>query len=1451
MLLLLAVLTLLVVGPVPIAAGKIEPPGAADGPALAADSATPIQADFRSTEALKAAGDGLFIVRLDDAPVATYGGGKPGLARTRPDLGRGRGQRLRAASPAVQAYRAHLEDARGQVLTRAQQALDRRVRPQFVYDYVVNGFAAHFTPEEAARVAALPGVADVRPDEVYELHTDNGPQWIGADTVWGDGSEPALETRGEGVLVGMIDTGINPSNPSFAEVGPVDGYVHTNPFGTGNFRGACDPGNPQYQANVTCNDKLVGAWNFVADADPAGALDVDGHGSHTASTAAGNLVEAEVFSPTEAYLERTISGVAPHANVISYRGCQRGAGCPLSALTASINQAIADGVDVINYSIGGGSRDPWADENALAFLDARAAGVFVATSAGNSGPGAGTVGSPADAPWVTSVGASTHDRNLPNTLTLGGAAGAPGPYVGKSFTSGFGPATIVSAGDYPNPNDPGGNPLQCMEPYPAGTFDGEVVVCERGTIARVAKGANVLAGGAGGLVLMNDAPSGDSLNSDPHFLPAVHVGHSFGLDVLGWLSSVSGHTAEISGAVLDVDDGWGDVMAAFSSRGPNAQMDIISPNVAAPGVDIIAAYGSDDDVEWTLVSGTSMASPHVAGAGALLSGLHPGWTPAEIQSALMTTAITAGVLKEDSATAADWFDMGSGRIDVARASRAGLVLDETLANYEDADPSEGGDPKTLNLPSMANSQCLGSCTWTRTVTATALGAGTWETDTDAQTGLDIEVSPQSFTLADGQSQVLEITADVGGADEGAWLSGRVILTHGDAGTPTAHLPVAVVPTAGVIPDLVEIDTRRDAGSQLVTGLQALASPELSADAHGLAQATIHDEEVSQDPANGSPYDDIDDNWWTTFAVGADSLRLVAEIFATTAPDLDLFVGTGGTPSLATEVCRGTTAASFEYCDIDDPQAGTWWVMVQAWAATSPVTPDPFSLAVAAVPEASTGTMTIDVPESIGEGESFDARVFWDADMDSGDRWYGAFTLSSSPSNPGDIGTVPVNLRRHPDDVTKTVDSATAEHGDTLTYTITVEPNVTPVDLTYTIEDTIPDDLTYVEGSVTGDAVVDDGVVSWSGTMASPAGVEGDYSVATNLTDPSCDTPLGGWVDLQSFGIGPVVGIDGDGAWTAFASGAPIQFYGREFVGATLLSTGFTIFDFAANFGSPYWVPQSLPDAAAPNNLVASLWQDTEIVYDAVANSGVRLVTLGGTGADGWIIIDYDRVELFGGSADNWSHQLWVRRTPDPAGHDIVVAYNDLGSLSLPFTVGVENPGGLKGTAHVNAQPATGLIDDSTVVCFDYAGPSFDAHVITYQVTVDNDVHSGTLTNAAVHDTDNPGSQPVTASAGVLIDGIPEVVSVTVSPDLHRLRIGHTAQFTAIATLVDGSEIDVTTSADWESSNTAIVEVDDTGGILAMGGGFADVTATYEGHSDDAVVHVTGPPHWLPTPPGLR
>ena len=580
----------------------------------------------------------------------------------------------------------------------------------------------------------------------------------------------ATGTMGEGIIIGVIDTGINSSHPSFAAVGG-DGYAHTNPNGAGNYVGYC-VANPSF-----CNDKLIGAWALhPSSTNPE---DAAGHGSHVAGTAGGNfLQDAVLVAPTASYTFETVSGVAPHANIIAYQVCVPS--CPTSSTTAAVNQAVIDGVDVTNYSISGGS-NPYIETTAVAFRNAAVAGVFPANSAGNSGPGASTVGH--QGPWIMTVAASTHDRAILNSVVdLTSSGGSLPNILGQGPTLGYGPAPLVYAGDAPY-----NNPL--CNPFPAGTFTGQIVVCDRGAIGRVLKGQNVLNAGGGGMILLNDAPSAASLNDDTHVLPATHISYADGLVLKAWMATGTGHTGRITGGTVDYDDMYGDNMASFSSRGPAGATvaglaNLIKPDITAPGLNILAPYfaGFTPPPSFNIISGTSMSSPHAAGAAALVRALRPSWTPAEVKSALMMTGIT-DVAKEDNVTPGGPFDFGGGRINLTRAGDVGFVMDITGPEYLAANPATGGDPRLLNLPSFANNNCPDICSWTRTLRSALAEDQEYNAWVMADGGVTGTVTPSNFTIPAGGTQQVTVQVNVTGATVGAWAFTQVYIEP--VGGPTA------------------------------------------------------------------------------------------------------------------------------------------------------------------------------------------------------------------------------------------------------------------------------------------------------------------------------------------------------------------------------------------------------------------------------------------------------------------------------------------------------------------------------------------------------------------------------------------------------------------------------------------------------------------------------------------
>ena len=1406
---------------------------------LRAEKASPAKALTRGTVLELGTGSKAetYIVQLDSPAVPTRAGAE---------------SRGEARAQSESAYRAGLKSDQADLVSSISGITGGSADVLYRYTEAINGIAVKLTRAQAQKVSRLDGVAAVQVDFERELTTDKGPEWIGAPTVWDGTNVPAgfEGNQGEGVIVGILDSGLNPANPSFHDVVPEseggDGYDHTNPLGAGNYLGMCDPANTaQYVANWGCNDKLIGYYNFenpAAGGNPRDDVyDDDGHGSHTGSTTAGNQVDATAYAaegtPNEFSVTSTIKGVAPHANIIGYDVCD--GGCQGFSILASINQAILDDVDVINYSIGSAAAsNPWTDPDAVAFLNAREAGIHVATSAGNAGPGAATLGSPGDVPWMTTVGATTHDRKYVASVTdLASDAGAGPADIAGAGLSGptDGAFPLVDAASINN------NALCEAGKFPAGTdLAGQIILCDRGVTGRVEKGEVVAALNAEGMILANDAASGDSLNGDAHALPAAHITYDDGVALRQWMGSVTGEEAALSGSVADVKDENGDIMAAFSSRGPNRAVSMISPSVSAPGVDILAAAGAGNEVVWEFISGTSMASPHTAGALTLLKGMQldlpeaEQWSPAEAQSALMTTSERE--ITDSDGTPADWFDMGSGRIELRNAAKAGFVLDEDLAGYQAADPATGGDVRDLNTASMADDECLQTCEWTRTLTGTATGAGTWTVSVEnISEGVTLATDVDTVALTEGGTADVTVTATVdAGMPTDEWLFGTLVLTP-PAGSeaPEAHLPVGVLPSAGVLPESIDITTRRDAGSQAQSGFEAIAISDLQIDVSGLVPEKRVELSIVEDSTNTDAFDG-NGTKVEMLEVPAGATSLIAKLENPTAPDFDLVVGTGEVTE-ANVLASSASAGSEESVVLADPEPGTYWVLVQNWEASAAGGTDTTDL-VTAVVAGDRGNLRAEGPEGpLAAATPFSIRTFWDEDaMEAGQTWHGTLTLGSSPASAGDIGVVPVTVERVDDDVTKTADTAEAAPGDTITYTVEVAPNVTPEDLTYSLTDTLPEGTTYVEGSATDGATASGGVVTWEGTLESTSGDQGSYSVTSSKTDPSCVNPFTGtasYFDLFNATNPPgqilaQPDYAGDSKiWQAFGD-TTLGWYGEAYRGVGFTDDGFLVYGGADNWAQSDddepWVPQVLPNPALPNNVAAGMWRDGQVFYDQAANSGVSLASAAGGTVK---VIEWDNLGGWNAPGDSLDMQVFAFAD----SNDLVWAYNDIKADLSEVTIGTENADGTNGQALVNQADATTAITNGTVVCMTYESPVSEATSFSYQVTVDGDVHERQrLVNEVVHTTSDPGAKPASTTQTVVVKGASERSEVALAINPNRIETGQTT--TATATVFSAGETAATGAVEfWAGDRLA-----GTGTLDAAG----RATATLSGFATAGTIPVT-------------
>lgn len=885
------------------------------------------------------------------------------------------------------------------------------------FSNTLNGFAVRTDLAGAQKLAKQPGVAVVLPDEIRQatafadqVQAAKGSAGANAlnDFLGLTGKKDAYASGidGSGVLVGVIDTGIWPEQPMLAD----DGTFPAKPSLDESERSSCDFGNTAWNADdapFTCNDKLVGARTFLdtykavtglTEEEFDSARDNEGHGTHTATTAAGNAnVQSQIFGVDK----DVVSGIAPRAQVIAYKALGDGGGYT-SDLSAAIDQAVADGVDVINYSIGGGARVVSADT--ISFLFAADAGVFSALSAGNSGPGAKTVGGPANVPWVTAVGATTLPRNYAGSIHLGNGA----VHKGTSVTKGTANAPLVDSATAGLAGK--ANPGYCV----AGSLDpakvgGKVVLCERGVNGRIAKSSEVKRAGGIGMVLFN-AVDVDTMFSDTFFVPTVMIDKTPGEEIRAYANGTAGATAQLKNDGINTLPFYSPTMTYFSSRGetvPNG--DIIKPDISAPGAQIMAGNtpmpsgGAQPSGElWQAIAGTSMSSPVVAGHYALLKQAHPDWSAAAAKSALMTNAFT-DVRDNDRVSPATPFATGSGFAMLGQPShkgtafQPGLVYEAGYLDYLGFLCAEGrevfnnagatcsalegiGIPTRaadLNYPSIGIEAVPGLSTVTRTVTNVTDKKVSVDAMVAAPDGYSVTVSPSSLEIAPGDSASFEVTVQNTSAPVGAWRFGS--LTWKGTGYEVRS-PIAVKGVAIAAP--ASVSGSGTAGSATVE-VTVGQSGTYTATPHGLVAASHHEDTVAQDPDQTFPSGDdgagVDRIPFTLS--GVDHARWKLQLPGAT--DLDIFL----LNSSNTVVASSTNGGTDEQIDLARPADGTYTLVVQGWAVGA--TPVAYDLRSWLVPSATGGSLSVTSgsPMTVTAGQVVPVGLAWSG-LTAGEEYLG-------------------------------------------------------------------------------------------------------------------------------------------------------------------------------------------------------------------------------------------------------------------------------------------------------------------------------------------------------------------------------------------------------------------------------------------------------------------------------
>ena len=975
--------------------GGDSPPAAPPSASTALMSAVPAQGGNEVKDAAPdsdrrpsnpTATNGAYIVQLAELPVTAYDGRIRGLQATRP----ARGQKINPNAPAVTTYMAYLANRHDTVLRGVGNG-----RKLYSYGYVFNGFAAELTQAQAERLAQTKGVLAVTKDELRKMDTATTPAFLG---LAGAGGFWETKAKGEGVIIGIVDSGIWAESDSFTDRVGVNGNASKD--GKLDYKqlpgwhGRCVPGD--LFTGTECNQKLIGARYYnsgwggnagVAAKFPHefnSPRDYGGHGSHTAGTAGGNS-GVVVTGPAASF--GTVSGIAPRARIAAYKVCwsvEPEGGCFGSDSVAAIDQAVADGVDVINFSISGTATN-FRDPVEIAFLYAADAGVFVAASAGNSGPAVGTVAHPS--PWITTVASGTHNRRLLGTVTLGNGA----IYSGASAAAtAVGPVPMIDSTAAALPGaDPAAAALCFSTSWNAGVpvldpakVAGKIVVCDRGVNDRVNKSVAVQEAGGVGMVLVNT--NVNSLNADFHVVPTVHLDVANRAAVKAYAASASA-TASISAASVDAA-APAPFTSSFSSRGPSLASSgvLLKPDVIAPGSDILAAVAppGNGGRSFDVYSGTSMSSPHVAGLAALFKQLNPAWSPMAIKSALMTSA--GDVLDGPATHPLVIFRQGAGHVRPLAATDPGLVFDSGFADWlgflcgtqlPTSFCTSAGvpviEPRNLNVASISLGMLPGVQSVTRRVTNVSNATSTYTPSMAGLAGVTVAFSPASLTLAPGQSAAFTVTFTRTTATLGTYAGGQLTLADG---THTVRVPVVARPVALGAPTEVT-------GSYPVTfGYDGA----FTVTPRGLVAAVRADGSVA---TNGTV------DFTVTIPAGMSHARFsLFDSEVSQASDLDMEVYLNGT--LVGSSGGPTTA---EQVNLVNPAAGTYTVRVVGYAVPNGAAT--FTLSRWLLGTTSAGNMTVSAQATAVTGQSGTVTLTTSG-LAAGTRYLGSVVYGGASGLPG-------------------------------------------------------------------------------------------------------------------------------------------------------------------------------------------------------------------------------------------------------------------------------------------------------------------------------------------------------------------------------------------------------------------------------------------------------------------
>jgi len=980
-----------------------------------------------------------YIVRLVAPPAAEQ---FAAMRRTRPKtagFGVSR-QRFDRNNATVRGYTAQLEDEQNRVLARAGGSVEKI----YTYLYGLNGFAARMSPAQAHKLEHLPEVKAVWEDEIRPLATNFSAGFLELfDAENGLRSKEGLS--GDGIVIGFIDSGIYPEHPALKDTKEADRpracrsswgentllgrwlcrryrraddqVLFEEPEG---WNGACETGERFEAAN--CNNKLIGARWFIDGAQASGPIDVgeilsprdvDGHGTHTATTAAGNHVDASIFGTRVGRVE----GMAPGARVAVYKACwlrpgDQRASCNTSDLASAIDAAVADGVDIINYSVGSSMLRISAPDD-VALLAAAKAGIVSVVAAGNEGPNLGTIGSPAGGPWVITAAAATRDGEFSREAML---VQSPPSIAAKYIVreANFTPPladndpiestlVLVDDGDDTLASGATGTTSDACEALINGDeISGNIAFIQRGGCQFDVKISNAEDAGAVAVLVYNIAGPPIVMNGNAALvnIPALMVGQADGNLFIAEFDAGNTVDVVLDKGLLLTESETGNIMAIFSARGPGPVPDILKPDVTAPGVNILAGFTPDavnaaPNETFAFLSGTSMATPHVAGVAALLLEAHPGWSPAAIKSALMTSS-RQSLIQSDGEGQANPFEFGAGHIVPNSAVDPGLVYELTNDDYDAfacgfaldvvtpercSDLVQAGfsiDPAEMNQPSIAVARLASSRTVTRTVTNVSDESATYTASIATPVDMQVSVNPPTLTLGPGESASFDVTIDYVTGPLDLWRFGS--LTWNDA-SHSVRSTIAVKPVSLTAPG--EITSFGGTGSvdfDVEFGYSGAYSPQV----HGLRLPRIdRDLFVDNDPTKTFTFRNGNGVTQVAISVPANQLYLRFALFDALTDgddDLDMYVyycGLNNTGCVQIGQSGGPT--SQERFDLFRPPGGIYGILIHGFE-TDQVAGGPGAvftmLSWAFGEQDDQGNMTVSGPGTVNAGTTETITVDW-------------------------------------------------------------------------------------------------------------------------------------------------------------------------------------------------------------------------------------------------------------------------------------------------------------------------------------------------------------------------------------------------------------------------------------------------------------------------------------------